>query len=88
MWSVYQKIKKEINLEKDRPLKGKHLQIYVFVKRLGKPSERGEPGHYRFWYKAEKKWNDKYPEDKYSGWQGLRGAFERIIAILERIYIS
>lgn len=88
LWSVYQKIKKEINLEKDRPLKGKHLQIYVFVKRLGKPPERGEPGHYRFWYQAEKKWNDKYPEDKYSGWQGLRGAFERIIAILERIYIS
>lgn len=87
LWDVYKEIKKEINLEKDRPLKDKHLLIHTFVKKLGKPPDRGKQGHYKFWSRAEKKWNDIESNNKYKGWQGLRGAYERIVTLLERAYI-
>ena len=81
---IYRMIRKEINLEKDKALNSRHLRIYNLITELGMPPSRGQPGHWKFWNTAQKKWNKKYPDHKYEYWQGIRGAFERIIAKLEK----
>lgn len=86
--SVYKKIKKEINLEKDKSLNEKQLQVYNFIRELGDPPHPGEQGRYRYWYIAKNKWNDKYPKYEYGSWQGIRKAYERTITALEKTYIS
>lgn len=81
---IYRMIRKEITLEKGKTLKQKHLRIYNFIRELGKPPSRGELGYWKFWNNAQKKWNEKYPDDEYKSWQGIRKTYESTMTELEK----
>lgn len=84
LYKIYQTIRKELELVKNKPFKEKHLRFYRFIKDLGKIPDRGKKGHYKFWNEAKEEWNKKFPNNKYKSWQGLRAAYERIIDALEK----
>jgi len=41
-------------------------------------------GTVKFWVSVMKEWNDLHPQDKYKTWKGIKIAYDRIIARLER----
>jgi hypothetical protein len=80
--SLYRSIRRELGIKRSKRPTTKHLQLYEMVRRRGGiPSQRGTVA---FWESVMKEWNDLHRQDKYKTWKGVKLAYERIIAQLER----
>ncbi|MGB9006636.1 MAG: hypothetical protein WCB96_13000 [Candidatus Aminicenantales bacterium] len=75
---LYEQVKRDLKIKRATSFKEKHFRIYSLVRSLGIPLAKNEPGHFGFWERASLKWNQKY-RDAPRSWQGLRGAYERLI---------
>ncbi len=76
---LYEQVKRDLKIKQATSFKEKHFRIYNLVRSLGIPPAKHEPGHFGFWEKASLNWNQKYRDDPPRSWQGLRGAYERLI---------
>jgi len=80
--SIYRRIRQELGIKRSKRPTIKHSQLYRIVKRRGAiPRQKGTVA---FWESVMKEWNDLQPQDKYKTWKGVKLAYERIIAQLER----
>lgn len=80
--SLYRSIRRELGTKRSKRPTTKHLQLYQMVrKRGGIPSRKGTV---TFWKSVMREWNNLHPQDKYKTWKGVKLAYDRIIAQLER----
>lgn len=80
--SLYRNIRRELGIKRSKGPTKKHLQLYEMVKRRG--SIPHKKGTVTFWRSVMKEWNNLHRQDKYKTWKGVKLAYDRIIAQLER----
>jgi len=80
--SLYRSIRRELGIKRSKRLTKKHLQLYEMVKKKGSIPDR--VGTVAFWKSVMKEWNALHRKDKYKTWKGVKLAYERIIAQVER----
>jgi len=84
---VYNSYRELLQLKKHKLREGKelvksHWEIYQLVKeRGGLPKGKGKVA---FWESVKGEWNELHPHDKYNTWKGVKLAYDRIMARLER----
>ncbi|HUU51375.1 MAG TPA: hypothetical protein VMW81_10530 [Nitrospinota bacterium] len=86
LYEMYKKIRKQLNIEREIPLKGKSERVNELIEELGQPplGTRGKRNQ-RYWEKAKDLWNNRNPDEQYSDWRGIAQQYDRITKFLERI---
>jgi len=80
--SAYRSIRRELGITRSKSHTTKHLQLYQMIRGRGRiPSRKGTV---TFWKSVMGEWNNLHPQDKYKTWKGVKLAYDRIIAQLER----
>lgn len=81
--SLHRSIRGALGIKRLKRLTKKHSQLYEIVTKRGSiPKGRG--GTVKFWESIKDEWNTEYPSDAYTTWKGIKIAYERIVAQLER----
>ncbi|MFC2023025.1 hypothetical protein ACFLTL_02590 [Chloroflexota bacterium] len=82
MRSAYQKVRKELGLQRLKQYEDRHLYLYQLVHERGGPPIK--KGTVAFWESIRKEWNKRYPKLHHPGWQyttwkGVKYAYDRLI---------